>query len=228
MPSLSLDTMVRTGRMADEPPKPPEAEAESKGEVPEYPPARIRGDNPPRYDVGRAYELEVHNRIFYGLTAVVVLGMVATLFFQEPIPGARSWLLVGLVAAAVYLIRKIRKNKKLIEECLKPRRLRLYDTEFIIPRLDGRPVRIKVAFEIPVAYVEMKPQLDLATEKILLKYASTCTEPRSITDIEEHLNEALFPFQQENDDELPILRVQVPLATLIEPPAQRPPDRLYL
>jgi hypothetical protein len=182
------------------------------------PVVRIRGDNPPIEYIEEAGRLDLQSRILI-LLLVSVLGAEGVIVIVYPtIPDAIRWpgiiMNICVLLPVLLHLNKIKKQRERYKALVE---LHPYTHEFDIPlAATTQSMKITVRFDIPEDLRRLTEKLNLEVRTILQKYASTKTGPLSNTEIEDHLQTALGPFQDERA--IPVLRVQVSLVTMKAPP----------
>lgn len=193
------------------------------------PEQKIRGENPPqiRIEELKTYDTRYQSfqTLFYG--GAIIIGVAELL---AALAGA-YWLviifiIIAVVAWSAYFKDADQKIKAEGAQLRKPIFLDAYNTDFTCPLADRSVIRLTVHFQIPrelnmpSAYGDPQSshfveQLNRVTEAKLVMYAERFTDPPSKTEIREHLHLELAQFQNENN--VPVLRVDIPIAIHVHP-----------
>jgi hypothetical protein len=196
---------------------------------------RIRGENPVRANVEEARRIEDElsrlSSIETALWITTGLFVLGFLFIPDSVSVLSIIAILG-IAALVYFGFLDRERKQLTMELqavplLVP--LDAYNTEFVSPLADRSTVRITVHFQVPRALNSVAPstygtpqlpshfveQLNRVTEAKLITFTQSFGDPPSRLELEDFLNRELVQFQNENS--VPVLRANVPIAIHIHP-----------
>jgi hypothetical protein len=193
---------------------------------------KIRGDNPPAVDIPAVQELRSAITARRGLIAACIAGAACAALLSHYGACTKGIAAFAIILSAVGCGLLAYDHNKIVERfarhvmlqrlvmkdgnyATKFIDLHTYNTEFTAPLADRSTLRVTVHFQIPRNFTPLVEQLNRVAEAKLIVYTQEFFAPPSRLDIEGVLNRELVRFQNEN--EVPVLRVQVPIAIHVHP-----------